>query len=89
VKISPGDELLQLHQEAVLADVGVQRIERLHLVELLDGDVRLAQRRHAEVDEGISQRFATEAAGVSGSSVTASVGISTWAANGVPNLCRT
>ena len=50
------DELLQLHQEALVADVGVQRIERLHLVQLLGRDVRLAQRRHAEIDEGRGER---------------------------------
>ena len=57
-----GDELLQLHQEAVFADLGVQREERLHVVELMGCDVRLAQRAQPQVDEGVAQRRAAKAA---------------------------
>ena len=56
------DELLQLHQEAVLADLRVQREKRLHVVELMGGDVRLAQRAQPQVDEGVAQRRAAKAA---------------------------
>jgi len=60
--VGRGDKLFQLHQEAVIADVGVERVEGLHLVQLLWCDVRLAQRGHAQIDERGRQRFATEAA---------------------------
>ena len=46
----------QLDEQAVRADPHVQRIERLGLVELLGGQVALARRGHAEVDEGTSQK---------------------------------
>ena len=59
MKISAGlTILLQLDEEAVVADVDVQRIERLHVVELLGGEVALAERRHPQVDEGVAQRRA-------------------------------
>jgi hypothetical protein len=61
--LARGDELLELHQEALLADVGVQGVERLHPVKLLHRDVRLAERRHAQVDEGHAQRMPAEPAG--------------------------
>ena len=38
------DIFFQLHQEAALTDPGVQGIERLHVIELMPFDVRLAQR---------------------------------------------
>ena len=55
-------ELLQLHQVAVVADVGVQRVEGLHVAELVRRDVRLAQRAHAQIDEAGAQRRLAEAA---------------------------
>ena len=57
------DELLELHEQAALADLGVQRIERLHRGHAIRRHVALAQRRHAEVDERVSKRRAAEAAG--------------------------
>ena len=50
-----GDELLELHQQAALADPHVQRIERLHRARPLGRHIALAQRRHAEVDERVAQ----------------------------------
>ena len=47
---------LELHEEALAADVDVERIERLHLVELLGGQVALAKRRHPEVDDDVLTR---------------------------------
>ena len=55
-------ELLELHQQAVLADPDMQRIEGLHLAEPLRGNVALAKWRHAEVDEGVAQRSRAETA---------------------------
>ena len=55
-------ELLELHQQAVLADLRVERIERLHRVGAVGRHVALAQRRHAEVDERVAQRRRAEAA---------------------------
>ena len=46
-----------------MADPDVERVERLHRVELVGGDVALAQRRHAEVDDAVLERGAAEAAG--------------------------
>ena len=60
---SRGDELLELHEQAALADLRVQRIEGLHRVDALGRHVALAERRHAEVDEGVAQRGCAEAAG--------------------------
>jgi hypothetical protein len=57
-----GDERLELHQQAALADLRVERVERLHRVDALGWHVALAQRRHAEVDEGVAQRGCAEAA---------------------------
>ncbi len=45
------DELLELDQKAVVADVRVERIERLHLIQLVRCDVGLTQRRHPKVDK--------------------------------------
>ena len=47
----------------------MQRIERLHLVQLIGPDVRLAQRGHAEIDEGRAQGCPTEAAREAGAPV--------------------
>ena len=56
-------ELLQLHQEALLAHPGVQRIEALHAVEVSRLEVRVRGRRHAEIGKGQLERGAAEAAG--------------------------
>ena len=57
-----GDELLELDEQAALADAGVERIERLHRAEAVGGHVGLAQGRHAEVDERVAQVGAAESA---------------------------
>ena len=44
------------------ADVDVERVEGLHRVELVRPEVALAQRRHAEVDDGVLQGLAAEPA---------------------------
>jgi hypothetical protein len=54
--------LLELYEEALPADVGVQRIEGLAGVEILRCHIALAQRREAEVDEGVLEWCAAEAA---------------------------
>ncbi len=54
--------LLELDQVAPAAHEHVQRIERLHLVELLLREIALAERRHAEVDERVLERRAAEPA---------------------------
>ena len=41
----------KLREQAGLADLDAQRVERLHLVELVRPQEALAQRRHAEVDD--------------------------------------
>ncbi len=40
----------------------MQRVEGLRLVEPVGGDVTLAQRRHPQVNKGLSQIFAAQAA---------------------------
>ena len=54
--------LLELHEEALPAHIGVQRIEGLPGVEILGRHVALAQRREAEVDEGVLEWCTAEAA---------------------------
>ncbi len=54
---------LYLRQEARAAHHHLERIERLHRVDLVGGEEALAQRRHAEIDE-IVQRAAAEPATV-------------------------
>jgi hypothetical protein len=54
--------LLHLDQEAPITHVDTQRIEGLHRRQTLGRHVALAQRRHAEVDEGVAQRCGAEAA---------------------------
>ena len=56
------DVLLQLHEPALPADVDVERVERLHRVDLVGAEVALAERRHAEVDDGVPQWRAAEPA---------------------------
>jgi hypothetical protein len=49
------DVLLELHEETALTDAHMERVEGLHAVETLGRDIALAQRRHAEVDEGVPE----------------------------------
>src|SRR5205085_6743696 len=56
------DVLRQLDEVTGLADAHVQRIEGLHRVELVRAQEALAERRHAEVDDGTAERRAAEAA---------------------------
>ena len=46
----------------MMTNPGVQRIIGLGLIELLLGEEALAERRHAEIDEGVLQRRAAMAA---------------------------
>ncbi len=55
-------DALQLHQEAVRADERVQRVERLHRRDAFGRDVRVRERRHAEVGEDVIEGHAAEAA---------------------------
>jgi hypothetical protein len=55
-------ELLELHEEAALADQRVEREERLHRAELVLAEVAVRERGHAEVGERVLQRAAAEAA---------------------------
>src|SRR6266487_2020551 len=57
------DELADLHEPATLADSCVQRIKRLDLLELGRTDDGLAERRHTEVDNALSEWSAAESAG--------------------------
>ena len=57
------DVLLELDEQAAVADPHMERIERLHLVQPLGRDEALAERRGAEVDEGVLEERAAEAAG--------------------------
>ena len=60
-------ELLQLHQEAVAADIGMQREERLHLVEVFRLADGIGHGRHAQVGHGVTQLGTAETAlGVGG-----------------------
>ena len=59
-----GFKLLELHQQAILANVGVQRIIRLHLPELLRRQERVRQRRTSrDRRKSASQADAAEATG--------------------------
>ena len=55
-------ELFELHQEAVAADIGVQREERLHPVELFGLPDRVGHGRHAQVGHRVLERRRAEAA---------------------------
>ena len=45
---------LELDQKTLAADVGVERVERLHLVELVATHVAFAKRRHPQVHESMA-----------------------------------
>jgi hypothetical protein len=53
---------LELDQEARTANLDVERIECLSLIELIALQVRFAQRRYAKIDEGVAQRLGAESA---------------------------
>ena len=48
---SGGDECLELDEVAALAHEDVERVEGLHLTDLVRAQEALAERRHAEVDD--------------------------------------
>jgi hypothetical protein len=54
--------VLELYQQALPANPGMQRVKRLHLVERVRREDALAQRGHAEVAEGVLEGRAAEAA---------------------------
>src|SRR5258708_16246689 len=54
------DILLQLHQITLLADLHMQRVKRLHRVEMIRRKIALAQWRHAKIHESMSERRLTE-----------------------------
>ena len=56
-------ELLELNQQAPRADECPQRIERLHPVLLLRGEIAVRQRRHPQVGKRVFKRRGAEAAG--------------------------
>jgi len=56
------DVLLELDQKTLAAHVRVKGIEGFWPVELFRGDVTLAKRRHAQIDEREIEARATEAA---------------------------
>jgi hypothetical protein len=56
----------QLHQEARVADEGVQGVEGLGLQHRLGGQVGVGERRGAEVDEAVLERRPAGAAGERG-----------------------
>ncbi len=55
-------ELLELHQPALVAQERVQRVKGLRRAELPCLNVRLTQRRHAQIDETVPQGRRTESA---------------------------
>ena len=54
----------QLDQEAPIADIRTQRVERLHAIEILGPEEALAQRADSQVDDDVAQRRGTKAAGL-------------------------
>ena len=54
--------MLQLHQKALLANVDMEWVVNLSALQLGSRWVRLTKRRHPEVDEGLPQVGAAEAA---------------------------
>jgi hypothetical protein len=52
------DELRELNQPAGMANAGVERVIHLRRVELVLGEETLTERRHAQIDEGVSKRRA-------------------------------
>ena len=55
-------ELGQLREPACIADANMEGIIGLRLAKLRGGEKALAQRRHAEIDEGVLKPFAAMAA---------------------------
>ena len=56
------EQLADLHEPAALTDAGVQRVERFGLLEFCRAHDGLAERRHAEVDDGRLQGAVAEPA---------------------------
>src|SRR5260370_41580107 len=54
------DLLLQLHQITLFAHLYMQRVKRLHRIELVSWKIALAQWRHAKIHESVSERRLTE-----------------------------
>jgi hypothetical protein len=66
------DVLLELDQQAAVADPDLERVERLHLVGLVGGEDALAQRRHPEIAQRVGQAGVAEPAGRRGHATTLS-----------------
>src|ERR1700730_10489534 len=60
--------LRQLHKKAPRANEAEKRIERLVVIQLTAINMRLAQRRHSEMDKSVLQALAAEPALICGSS---------------------
>ena len=56
------DKLVQLDQITPFADPHVERIKRLHLIQLFESPIAFAQRRHPEVNKRLLERTVAEAA---------------------------
>ena len=56
------DVLFELNEEASLADEDMERVERLHAIELVGSQEGLAKRRHPEIHERVMQRCCAVAA---------------------------
>jgi hypothetical protein len=60
-----------LNEKALITDENVERVERLHFVQVGRLDLRLAQRRRSEIDERMGQSSTAESASdFDGSEVT-------------------
>ena len=55
-------ELVELHEQAAITDVDVQRVERFLLVQVFGANERVRQRREAEIDERAGDGLAAQAA---------------------------
>ncbi len=56
------DAVGNLHQQAPVANLHVERVERLHLAELRQVPIIVGNRRSAQIDERVFQIGATESA---------------------------
>ncbi len=54
--------LVQLYQEAFAADIGVQRVCRFRRLQIFSPDIRVRQRRHAQVAERVRKPRRTKSA---------------------------
>ena len=55
------NDMSQLHEPTVMADIRVQWIERLRVISAIWGYVGIGKRRHAKVYEIFNQRMAAQA----------------------------